>query len=76
VEIVPESEVKVFAVPSGIPVPAEKMSAGSRVLRDLREMNDMLKKSVAGRKSPKNSSGSSGGEDLESTLEPLVEMTS
>lgn len=45
------------------------------VAKELENLNEFVKESIEGRNGPK-SSGSSGGEDLESTLDSLVEMTS
>jgi len=45
------------------------------VAKELENLNEFVKESIEGRNGPK-SSGSYGGEDLESTLDSLVEMTS
>ena len=81
VEVVPKSEVKVLAIPSGVPLYGKDLNAEPAMVRDLRAANRMLEdslseESVKGRNGLKNSSGDSGGENLKDTLESLVQMTS
>jgi len=83
VEKVPESEVKVFAVPSGVPIYTKKGENGfantdqeRSASKDLQKLNDFIKEKLRDRNGHQNPSTKGGrGVALEDELESLIQLT-